>query len=558
MLVEAQGSLNQFLVQYAPYNYTLNPLQCSLGYDDYTHYVYSVGIGARQTANQSYFFFAGEVVPFGTWQTDSNGHNGTFIGLWHNLDAQTAQTYAAIHQPLICDQFQVENLTFIPMYGHQDFFALVVDPYGQYALGFARDFAFIYRPFSMNPITTMLSTSVWPRNVTFLPRAADADISYTIIAGYVRSDSNQRLRATPTVYLVSNENLTVLAKWSYSALSSSWQSRLTYSGVESWTKKYTMSVDINSADPTRVLVGIPILNTVFLFSVGNNGTALTLVSSFDNGISAGFGKSVAWLTASQAAILADTVSLADASWQSSQINLYTSLNTTHLSPIPAAVVPNTQQPLPSTISSQLIQIVSTPISLAILDVSGGILLLLSVPPGFYSSTDTRYSPVAASMPFVSHVTSCIAGTFKADVGIQPCGLCPSGSRNPGGSPASACLSCSPSAFCPLGAVVEINRLLLSPQSQAYTYPRSPESTIFDEILIQNMFSIGSTSHCIVVSPLFWTFIVVAVTALILISMGVLKWFVRHPKSHQWLAIVQRIFRQTDLVVSAPKRKFILP
>jgi hypothetical protein len=556
MLLEAEGDLNQFLVQYAPYDYTFSPLQCTPNYDDETHYVYSVGIGARQTSNQSYFFFAGEVVPSGTSSMDSNGSNGTFIGLWHNLDVQSAQIYAANKQPLSCDWFQPEQLEFISTYRHQDFFVFAVDPYGQYALGFVQDFVFIYRPFSVKIITIKNSSSVWPNNATFMPRAADADVSYTIIAGYVGSASNERVRATPTVYLVSNENLTILSTWSYSTMNGSWQSRLTYNGVESWTKKYMMSVDINSADPTRVLVGIPILNMVFLFIVGNYGTTITLISSLNNDISIGFGKSIAWMSASQAAILVETFSVADSTWQSSRINLYTSLNATYMSPTPTAVVPNTQQPLPSTISSQLIQIVSTPTSLAILDVSGGILLMLPVPSGFYASTDVVSSPVAASMPFVSYSALCIAGTFKADFGIQPCTLCLNGTRNPGGTPAKSCMNCSSSAFCPLGAVVDIDNSLLTSQSQAHPYPRSPDSTIFDEILIQNMFSIGSTSHCIIVSPLFWTLIIIAVVFVILISMGALKWFVRHPKRHQWLATFQNIFRQTDLVVSIAKKKFI--
>ena len=71
-----------------------------------------------------------------------------------------------------------------------------------------------------------------------------------------------------------------------------------------------------------------------------------------------------------------------------------------------------------------------------------------------------------------------------------------------------------------------------------------------------MFYIGSTSRYILVSPLLRTLIVIVLTALILISIGALKWFIRHSKSHQWLATVQRTFRQTDVLVSTPERKFI--
>ncbi|CAF3627968.1 unnamed protein product [Rotaria sp. Silwood2] len=62
-----------------------------------------------------------------------------------------------------------------------------------------------------------------------------------------------------------------------------------------------MSVDINNFDPTRVLVGVPYLNTVFHFTVSGGGRILTLSDQKDNGNSVGFGKGVAWLASDQAA-----------------------------------------------------------------------------------------------------------------------------------------------------------------------------------------------------------------------------------------------------------------
>ena len=284
MLVESQGDQTTFLVQYAPYNYTLNSLQCIIEYDDPRHYVYSVGIGVKQNSTQSYFIFAGEVGSSSGSSMDQKGNNCTFIGIMSNHDPVSPQTHAATNQWIPCNQFQTEHLKFSSSYDHQEFFVLAVDPYGQYALGFAKDFVFTHHPFSLNVITRMNSSSVWPNGITFMPHAADADISYTIVAGYVGRNSNARSDAKPTIYLISNTNLTILSTWSYSATNGSWQARLTYSNVESGEKKYAMSVDINSANPTRVLVGIPILNTVFVFSIDNNGTKLTLVSSLDNGI----------------------------------------------------------------------------------------------------------------------------------------------------------------------------------------------------------------------------------------------------------------------------------
>ena len=549
LFVQANSNGDTFLIQFAPYN-TFGSLQCSIDYDDSTHYVYSVGVGAKQNSTANiYFYFAGEVVPQGWSTTDSSGHNGTFIGVLVNQDPQTVQQYLANRQPLSCDYIVEQQLRFLSSYEHQEFFVIAVEPYGQYAIGLATDFAFTYRPFPSNTITTISGAVIWPNNSTFYPCAADASVSFTVVAGFVEGSAGSRVRATPTVYLISNSNLTVLSSWTYNAINGTWQSRLTYSGVDSWSSKFIMSVKINSDDPTRVLIGMPFLNTVFLFVVNNNGTNLTLASSVDNGQSVGYGKSVTWLTSSQAAILVSTYSLDYTTWYSSQVYLYTSLNGTNLPSSPTAVIPNTQQPVPSTINSQLIRLVSTPSSLAVLDVDGGVILILSEAPGYYASTDTTNSPIAAAMPVVSHSTTCIGGTYKSDTGVHPCVLCPSGSRNPGSTAATSCINCSSSNFCPLGAVYEIDPSFLVTQSQAYAYPRAPEMNVFEDILLNNMFSLGSTGHCLVVSPMFWTLILLFIIAVLLVGMASLNWCVQEVRRDQWRSTIKNIFLRTDLVVS---------
>ncbi|CAF4692707.1 unnamed protein product, partial [Rotaria magnacalcarata] len=62
-----------------------------------------------------------------------------------------------------------------------------------------------------------------------------------------------------------------------------------------------MSVDINNYNPTRVLVGVPCVNTVFHFIVGGGGTTLNLTDQRSSGNSVGFGKGVAWIASDQAA-----------------------------------------------------------------------------------------------------------------------------------------------------------------------------------------------------------------------------------------------------------------
>ena len=79
---------------------------------------------------------------------------------------------------------------------------------------------------------------------------------------------------------------------------SSWQSRMTYCGVELWTENCVISVDMNAAGCARVPVGISMLSKAFLFIVENNGTNIISVSFLENSNSGGCGKTAAWLAAS--------------------------------------------------------------------------------------------------------------------------------------------------------------------------------------------------------------------------------------------------------------------
>jgi hypothetical protein len=264
-----------------------------------------------------------------------------------------------------------------------------------------------------------------------MPRAIDTDVNFTVVAGFVDQGPNSQIRSKPVVYLMSN-NLTTLDTWSYTPTNSTWQSRLTNAGSTGvWSAMYVMSVDINPFDHTRVLVGLPSTNTLLFFVVGNGGTTLTLTSFIDNGGNLGFGKGVAWLSISQAAVLNSAYSLDYNTWFSSQVYIYLNANETSLGASVTSVIPNTQQPLGTTISPLMINVISTPDSLAILDGSGGILFLLSTPPGYYASTDTSHLRSIATMPVISQQIKCIGGTFKNDTGVHACFPCVNGTMNSG-------------------------------------------------------------------------------------------------------------------------------
>ena len=551
LFVQSRSQDCSYLFRFAPYNNSNGLLQCSCPCFDQSHYVYSVAVGSSQIdTKEPYVYYAGEINLTYSPDGDANGNKGAFIGILINRDPTSVQMYLNSGRPVSCENVSAEGLQFLSTYGHQEYFVIAVEPFGRFAIGLATDFVFRYQPFPNSMMTNQSTNTTWPTGSTFHPCAADATISFTVVAGFVKNSVKSRAHATPIVHILSNDNLTVIATWTYAPPENSWQSYLTYAGIDKWNKKFTMSVKINTDDdPTRVLIGMPFLNTVFLFVVSNQGTNLALASSVSYNKSVGFGKGVTWLSNTQAAILYSAYSPDYLAFYWSKVYVYTGLSGTNLPSTPTAVIPNAQQPLSSTINANFIRLISTPSSVAILDKDGGVLLIRSEAPGSYASTDINSSPVAAIMPVITQTARCIGGTFKADVGVHPCAPCPVGSRNPGDVGAAACINCSSDAFCPLGAVYEVDRAALSSLSQSYPYPRSPELTVYEDLLINNMVSFGSSSHCRRISPMFWTVILLVLVTLMLLGMASLNLCVEEPRRDRWRSLIKSVFLRTDLVVS---------
>ena len=544
VFVQANSRDRTLLIGLAPFRAIDNDSSCFVSYPDPAHYIYTLGIGSKQfDSKRAFFYYAGEVVPPAAIGVNASGYNGTFIAVMSN-------------ENIAWDLFRVcivdwssESIRYLSSYGHQEYLVIAIEPYGQYAIGIATDFIFRYQPYPTSSMMSQPTNGFWPNNSTFHPCATDATEAFTIVAGFVKNLSQSQKLVTPTVHILSNKDLTFLTSWSYASDENTWQLYLTDSDMDSWSSKLTMSISINDDDPTRVLLGVPLLGTVFLFQVSNNGINLTLASSVSYEKPVGFGKSVAWLSNTQAAILYSAYSPDYSTFYWSKIYVYTCLNDTTLPSSPTAMIPNAQQPLPSNINANFIRMISTPKTVAILDQVGGVLLIRSEEHGSYASTDTTKSPVATTMPVVSEVMPCISGTFKSDVGIHPCSLCPVGSRSSGRIGAIACVNCSADAFCPLGAVYEVDRAALTSFSQAYPYPRSPELTVYEDVLINNMVSFGSTPHCRRISPMFWTMILLMLVMLMLFGMASLNLCVEEPRRDRWRWMIKRVFLRTDLVVS---------
>ncbi|CAF1674672.1 unnamed protein product, partial [Adineta ricciae] len=141
-----------------------------------------------------------------------------------------------------------------------------------------------------------------------------------------------------------------------------------------------------------------------------------------------------------------------------------------------------------------------------------------------------------------YATPCWPGMFKNEDHFLSCRICPSQTKSDGN--ATSCTSCHSSSFCPIGSVADINLTDMIDICNELSYPQSPDSTQFEDILLTNMFLLGSSSRCIVISPLFWALIVLSIVLIILFVIGILKFF---PQSHRHRTMIKEIFRQTDFI-----------
>ena len=314
--------------------------------------------------------------------------------------------------------------------------------------------------------------------------------------------------------------------------------------ASSWKGQHDLSVAVRQDG--AVLLGLQLYNSVFLFTV--QGGRLLLQGSKSMGARAvGFGKTVSFTNTGAAQLLYNAYS-ADYSTvtAASTVQLYdvpaaSTLNASSWSdayPLPQYLYPNPTQPLASVLtSSTFTAALSTPSTLLVLDPAGSLLFVQPAPPGYYQPTVSGFDP---QLP-------CPAGTYNNDTSYQACELCPAGSYRSGDMSGARCVLCAADAFCPLGSVGAVNASMLEGVSQSFVYPSSPESTLFDDVIFQNIFFLHGGAHCVSVSPVFWGLIVLAVLLLVLGCMFRLRYCVNDAKSRKIRRLTKFIFKRTDLV-----------
>ena len=166
-------------------------------------------------------------------------------------------------------------------------------------------------------------------------------------------------------------------------------------------------------------------------------------------------------------------------------DLDTILSTTNGSslPLPLYTIPNNQVTVFSKLRfSNFIYIIAWPLHLAVLTHDGYVIFLSASPPGTHS---VPYPNCTVCLFYYYTTTNCTSGMYKKTTSFEPCSICPSQTYS-SGQTNTTCRACSQDSFCPLGAVIDMDWTNLTDLIQAKAYPENPESTSFDDILLQSM------------------------------------------------------------------------
>ncbi|CAF1359220.1 unnamed protein product [Rotaria magnacalcarata] len=359
------------------------------------------------------------------------------------------------------------------------------------------------------------SISVWPNTFNISPRAIDIgyNVDYGVLVGYCQLTPSIAIECGCIIQLntswsqpkvITNILIRQDMKFSWSDIRST--DVITQSRIYSAQSMMSVSISWGSR---RILIGVPWLNIVLLYAFDNVSNP---IGTYDNGMdSTGFGKSVAWLDVhgNKALILANWLSRSTTEWVSSSVQMYDIESDGFSSNVqPISIYPNSQQQIFSKSKVFFIRLMcSISGDFITLDSLGGPSAVFSAPAGSFPDTNVRL--------FRSVSVPCIRGTNRDYAGIELCIPCPHGTFS------SGCQTCNSNAsFCPFGSVEELPYSTFQSIDQVQEYPDSPENTVFDDILLHNMFMLNwQSSHCALVSPMTWVLLFIVfgiIVALIVI------------------------------------------
>jgi hypothetical protein len=422
------------------------------------------------------------------------------------------------------------------------------------------DYNFTYVRQVSSGNTSDIGGRPWPDGSNFVPYAIDiAYGEWGVIAGTVATGNIY----VPTLYLISFPSSVVGGSYNYGVnsrwtapFSYAWQSQKAQpvSGSNDFDTFYGLSLSIN--DQGDILFGVQSMNTVFHLYVNSaNPTSFIFKGSRIYSVtipSIGFGKNVGWLDNTTAVILANNVSLDYTTWYSSQIEIYDLSNGQQLS--------NTQQPYSSfpTVEQPMYSLLVGPIllmtasyagSVIFMDSIGQIYIILPSPSGYYTATNVGNT--LGTGVYFSSPSLCSEGTtMNKSTGFKylfdACQACPQGTfRSTPINASAGCIPCDTTQyFCPLGAVAAVPLSYIYTISQAVAFPKSPDLTEFEDILLLNMFNTNFTANCLTITPFFWTLIMIGVALIFLVTMGILRFT---GKCENFRTKIETVFKHIDII-----------
>ncbi|CAF1682228.1 unnamed protein product, partial [Adineta ricciae] len=399
---------------------------------------------------------------------------------------------------IILDNMTIGNITIrdtlIWNGTHQEFMLLKVSPSQRYAYTFADSFVLKFDITQNRIVELKASQNFYPIPEKY-PHAMDLTEDWALIAAYAATPGNANL-AAPIVFLCSLNPLQYLGFTSF--VDDLLQ-------VISLAKTYNlanhMSISVNKGRQMAI-AGYRLINLVSSFTVNATSTNMSTWTvqrvRIDVGPSnSGFGQSVAWIDNETVAI--NVLSANAHSWSKSEVWTF-AVDSPFT--IPQYVFPNNQQTLTAYATPRFYQILSWSKNLFILTEFTAIIFVPSQLPGYLSvwaDTGDIFLYIFGSSP-------CSPGKYKKESGFGLCQACPPQTKNPAYQPpCTQCLPCSSNSFCPLGSITDVFYNNYSSYTQTYTYPDAPDMNNYDDLLVQNIFTINT--QCLLISPLFWTLIV---------------------------------------------------
>ncbi|CAF1403307.1 unnamed protein product [Adineta ricciae] len=137
------------------------------------------------------------------------------------------------------------------------------------------------------------------------------------------------------------------------------------------------------------------------------------------------------------------------------------------------------------------------------------------------------------------ISICPSGMYRnSNQLIGHCSLCPSGEKSPSDGKAQ-CEKCENIKKClSLGTISE--EYEYENVIQIVNYPSTSDSNSFDDIILSNIFHF----RCILYSPIFWMFIILSISLILLISIIIASYF---PSTFRYRLTILQIFSQIDLI-----------